>query len=309
MPLYTRMRTILAKIEVTEGTDPVPTGAANAILCSQITVTPLGGSTADRQLAFPSFGAVPKKHVNKFVQVQFDVELAGSGAAGTAPAWGVLARMCSHSEAITAATKVVYTPVTSEPETGTIYANESGTLHKLTGARGTMSMVFAADGIPVMKYTFTGRWTVPAEGSLPSLTTTAWIDPLPIGNVNTPTFTLDAYAAVMEQLQIDQANTVVHRDRPNAEYVAITDRLATGTLQIEAPALGTKDFFGLAYGDATMVAQLIHGTAAGNIIQLDVPKLQMLQPAYQDVNGIRHLTAQLTLNRTAGDDEYTLTVK
>ena len=95
MPLYTRMRTILAKIEVTEGTDPVPTGAANAILCSQITVTPLGGSTADRQLAFPSFGAVPKKHVNKFVQVQFDVELAGSGAAGTAPAWA-FSRGCAR---------------------------------------------------------------------------------------------------------------------------------------------------------------------------------------------------------------------
>ena len=44
-------------------------------------------------------------------ELDFEVELAGSGAAGTAPAWGPLIRACGMSETITAATDVKYAPV------------------------------------------------------------------------------------------------------------------------------------------------------------------------------------------------------
>ena len=38
----------------------------------------------------------------------------------------------------------------------TIYFNIDGLQHKLTGARGTMSLDFTRDGRPAMKFSFTG---------------------------------------------------------------------------------------------------------------------------------------------------------
>lgn len=304
----TRNRTILAKIEVTEGTDPVPTGAANAIQCGNITVTPIGGSTSDRALAFPNFGAMPKVHINKQVQVQFDVELAGSGAAGTAPAWGPLVRACRLSETIVAATSVTYAPATT-PESVTIYANEDGALHKLVGARGTLSLVFAKDAIPLIRFTFTGRWTPVSAAALPALTLTGWATaPLVMGKVNTPTFTLGGDAAVLEAMQIDLGNTVVHRDRPGAEYVAITDRTVAGNMSFEAPAQGTKDFFALAVANTLMARAIVHGITGGNIISISEPAVQILQPAYADGDGVRLLSMNTQSNRSSGDDEISIAV-
>ena len=306
---YTRQRAILAKIEVTEGTDPTPTGAANAILCSNITVKPVAGSTVDRPLAFPSFGATPKVHINKNVTVQLDVEFSGAGAAGTAPAYGPLLRACGLSETLTALTSAVYAPISTGQESCTIYANESGTLHKLTGARGTVSLIFAKNDVPHLRFSMTGRWNVPTAVALPSLTTTAWIDPLEVGKVNTPTFTLDGYSGVLENLQIDLGNNVVYRNRPGSESVRITGRTGAGQISVEAPALGTKDFFAIAIANTQIALSLMHGTVAGNIVQIDAPKLQLLQPDYQDVDGIRILQANFQLNRNSGDDELVITVK
>jgi hypothetical protein len=304
----TKQRSILAKVEVTEGTDSTPVVATNAILCGSITVTPVGGSTADRQLAYPDFSATPKVHVNKFVQVQFDVELAGAGAAGSAPKYGVLLRGCGMSETLNADTSAVYQPVSSAFEAISIYANEGGTLHKLLGARGTVSFVFNKDSIPVMRFSFIGRWTIPAAAALAGLTLTGWQNGIPVGKVNTPTFTLDGFEAELEQLQIDLGNSVIHRDRPNAEYVAITGRQAGGSMQVAAPALGTKNLFTTAVTDALVARQIIHGTVAGNIVQIDEPKVQLLQPSYADSDGIRLLSCNTQSNRDAGDDEIVVTV-
>lgn len=304
-----REHTLLAKIETTEGTDPTPTGAANAILCGNLKVSPLVAGLADRVAAFPTFGSVPQLPVNCYLMVEFDTEGSGSGALGTAPAWGVLARACGMAETIVASTRVEYAPVSSSQESVTIYANESGTLHKLTGARGSVVFGLDKDNIPVFHWKFLGRYNAPAAQALPALTLTSWIDPLPLNKVNTPTFTLDGYSPVLESLSIDLGNKAIARDRPGAAYIALTDREMSGSVTFESPPIGTKDFFTIAKAGTQFVHQLVHGTVAGNILQFDNPKVQLQNPAYADIDGIRHIQGGLRLNRNAGDDELKLTVK
>jgi|ERR1051326_3327943 hypothetical protein len=307
---FFRERTLLAKIEGVEGTDPTPTGAANAIFCSDYTVVPIGGGQVERATAFPTFGSMPSILVNKQVLINgIKVEGAGAGAAGTAPAYGPLLRACGLSETITAGVKVEYAPVSASQESITGYADESGALHKLTGARGNVSWLFPKDDIAQLQFDLCGRWNAPSAVALPSLTLTGFIDPLAINKVNTPTFTMDGFAAVLESLTVNLGNKVVPRDRPNAATVRLTDRMATGSVTFEDPGIGTKDFFALVYGQTQFVMQLIHGTVAGNIIQLDMPKVQMLSPSYVNIDGVRHIQAQLKFNRNAGDDELKFTVK
>lgn len=304
-------RAIRAKIEVTEGTDIVPTGADNAVLCGNISVTPLGGGTNTRQLAYPSFGATPDVHKDKQVMIQFDVELSGSGAAGVAPAWGVFERMCGKSETIVEDTSVAYAPISTGFESGSLYSNEDGTLHKLLGARGKRSIIYGKDAIPLLRYNIIGRWTTPAAQAMPALTLAAAQLNLPlVMNKDNTQFSIHSYPAVLEAMTVDDGNTVIHRDRPNAEYVAITNRIMGGSVTFEAPALGTKDFFAIAAAGTQGPISLVHGTEDGNIVTHAMPLVQVLEPAHQYIDGIKHLQARLKPSRAsdAGDDEETLTL-
>src|SRR5205085_5950126 len=118
---FIRKTALTAKIETTYKTDPTPTGAANAMLVSNVEVNPYNAENVDRALLREYFGASEQLVGVANLQVSFDVELAGAGAAGTAPAWGPLLRACSVAETVTAGNRVEYNPITDSPESVTMY--------------------------------------------------------------------------------------------------------------------------------------------------------------------------------------------
>ena len=115
MAKFRRNTVILAKLETTVGTDAVPTGAANAIAIRNYDHRPLEGESTTREILRGSFGSDAIILQNQYAEVTFEVELAGSGAAGTAPPFSSLLRACGMTETIVASTSVTYgleTPVT-----------------------------------------------------------------------------------------------------------------------------------------------------------------------------------------------------
>lgn len=114
MPKVQRRRTILAKIESTYGTDSVPTGNANAILVTDLNVSPLAADIVDRNLIRNYMGSSDQLIANARVECDFSVEMAGAGTAGSAPAYGPLLRACGLAETILAA------PVTGSAQAGTV---------------------------------------------------------------------------------------------------------------------------------------------------------------------------------------------
>ena len=83
MALYYKNVAVLAKTEVTYNTDPVPTGAANAILTKGAVPQPLLGNRVTRDLDRSTWGAQSEINTGPYVTVAFSVEIAGGGAAGT----------------------------------------------------------------------------------------------------------------------------------------------------------------------------------------------------------------------------------
>lgn len=305
---YFRSAAILAKIEATEGVDSVPTGNSNAILCGDLKIDPVPGGTVERRVTYPGKGAVPVSPKDQQVQVGFKTELAGAGSTGLAPPWGVLARMCGLSETINLGTSVAYAPVSLGEESGSIYANRSGTLWKMLGARGNAQLMFAKDDAPYIDWSFIGRQAAPIAAALPAVTLSNWQDPLVVGQVNTPTFTLHGYPAILDSLSADLGNKPMHKDRPNAEYVSLPDRNVTGSCTIVAPPVGTKDFYA-AYRNKTLGAlNLVHGTSAGNIITFAAPKVQIVSIDEVNLDGETGLQLGLRYCRNTGDDEIKLTV-
>src|SRR6266576_235483 len=109
--LSPRLYVILAKIETTQFTDPVPTGAANAILCKNLKFSPLKVTSEDRAIMRPYYGNSEQIPVSEEMSVTFDVEVAGSGTAGTAPKWAPLIRACGFAETLVAVTSAAYNPI------------------------------------------------------------------------------------------------------------------------------------------------------------------------------------------------------
>ncbi len=309
MAIFARKKVLLAKIETTYGTDVTPTGAANAVLARNVRIVPLEQMHEERGVVTDgNYGGTEQIVSGDYVKLDFEVEAAGSGAAGTAPAYGPLLRACALSETITASTKVEYKPISSGFESVTVYFYVDGKLYKLLGARGGVTLRFNSKGIPVFAFAFTGLYTPVTDASNPTPTLTGFKAPLAANRANTPTFTLHGYAGKLASIEASLNNEVVYRNLIGEESVQIVDRKAAGRVTIEDVAVAAKDFTGIARAGTKGALQLIHGTQAGYKVQLDAPSVQLLKPTVDEQEGIQMLGLDLLLLPSAGNDEMTITV-
>lgn len=301
--------TLLTKIETVYGTDPTPTGAANAILFRNARLTALELDLQGRETVRPFLGKAEALVAGKWMRLEVEVELAGGGAAGTAPPWGVLMRACGMGETINAGVSAVYKPISASEESATHYCNYDGVLHKSVGARGTWGVRMEARRIPVLVFTFTGLFVAVADGTLPSLTLTAWTKPLPVNNTNTTTFSLHSYAAIMRSFSLDANNEVAYQNLVGTERVIFTDREFKGKAQVESMLVATKDYWSLATAGTLGALSVVHGTAAGNIVTIGSSTVQLTGVGHAEFDNIRMLDIDLGLvPSNTGNDEVTITV-
>lgn len=308
--MLTRKKTLLAKTESTYGVDAAPV-AADAILTKGLSVTPYDGNKVTRELDTNTLGNDIEMNTAPNVKVSFDVELTGSGAAGTAPAWGDVLRACGFAETVNAGVDVSYKPVSDSFESITLHFEQDGQIHKVLGARGSMNIEMSAGQLPMMKFTFTGLYAQPVAGTL-TADFSAFQVPLPVTEANTPVYNVHGYDAVASSMTLDLANDVKHRNLVNQESVIIVDRAPSGQFVIDAPTLADKNMFALVEshnGVTTGAVQIQHGTAAGNIVQLDAPAVQLSNISHSDLDGQFAYQLDARYIPAAGDDELVITVK
>ncbi len=301
-------RAILAKIETTYGTDAVPTGAANAMMMINVTYEPLLGQDVSRDLILPYMGHQGVLLVGNYARLTGEIELAGSGTPGTPPAYGPLLRACAMAEVITASTSAAYNPISAGQEAVSIYYNMDGVNHVLLGARGTFTLDMKPAAVPRLKFVFTGLLGTIADVALPTVTLTAFKTPLPVSKANT-TFSLHGLASACEGVSFDLANQIEPRLLIGYEGIEHVDRDMTGSAVLEAVAIATKDWLSIARAHTKGVLALVHGTVAGNIVQLDAPAVQIGRPNYGDTQKIINNTLPLMFMPSTGNDEFKITVK
>ncbi len=305
MALRTKKTVVFAKIESVYGT-AVALVAADAIQTHAAKVMPLEGSTVKHEFDGQTFGNDGDVHVGTHVKVEFDVELQGSGTAGTAPKFGTLLKACQMSETIVATTSVTYAPASSGTDALTMYFQLDGQRHALRGARGTYQLKLDSQGLPYLHFVFTGLWVTPSSVADIAPNFTGWARARPITFANTPTVTLHGLASVYKSFAYDHKNQVEHFDNPGEEMVEIVDRKPDGQISLLAPAISVKDYFTTARSDTTGALLVVHGLVAGSIVTFNAPVTQLLQPKYGEDKGRAMLEANLSFVRNAGDDEMSL---
>ena len=384
MVLLTRKRLILAKTEATYGTDSSPAGT-DAILVRELEITPIEADVVSRDLIRPYLGNSDQLLANTRVSITFQVELAGSGTAATAPRFSSLLKACGMAETTTAAaitgtaqagsagsitlaagasatddiyngmiititggtgsggvgvitdyvgsTKVAtvqkstatftpgasstysiaanvgYKPVSASFDSASIYFNNDGVLHVITGARGTFVLNAEVGEIPTIEFTMLGIYNAPTDTAAPATTYTNQATPLIFKAGSTTAFSILGYSGCLMSLELDMANETVYRELVGCDKsVIITNRAVEGTCMIEAPTIAQKDFFTIANDDTTGILTMLHGTTAGNRVTLLAPKVDIGNPSYEDSDGIQMLSLPFAaIPTSAGNDEVSLT--
>lgn len=304
-----KSKVLLAKIEGTYGTDPTPTGAADAILATNVTLQPMEGEDVSRELERPYLGAQEMIPAGLHSVLTFSTELAGSGTAGDVPAWGVLARACALAETIDAGVSVTYSPISAAMESAAIYFWIGATKHVLLGARGTAEVSLDAQGIPHIQWTVTGLWTQPAESAALTPDLSNFLEPLIATKANTPTFTVNAVALVLRSYKLTLGNDVQKRLLIGREEILIPDRAEQLVCNVEAVPLTTLNPFALAQARTRVPVSIVHGTAAGNIITIAAPTCQVKRmTGYEQNQNILEWPLPLAPLPDEGNDQFTITL-
>ena len=296
MALLLRKRLIVIETETTYGTDAAPDGA-DAVLVRDLSITPQSSDVVSRDLIRPYLGASQQLLANTRVECTFSVELAGSGTAGTAPAYGKALKACGLAETIVASTSVTYDPVSTGFESVTIHYNIDGVRHQMRGCRGSVSLTANVGEIPTLDFTFTGIYVQPDDTAILTPTYANQDDPLVFKNDNVTGFQLLSYAGALQSFSFDLGNTTVYRELVGgSKEILITDRAASGSVSIEAVTMATKDYFTAALDDDAALGNLVftHGTVAGNKVQFTSSKVDIGDVAYGDSDGVAMLEIPYT---------------
>lgn len=318
MPRYIRNTVILAKVETTIGTDAVPTGASDAVLVSEMTITPLDAQNVDRNLIRGYFGGSEQLVGMASVKVSMTVELAGAAAAATAPQWGDLLLGCAMAEALlTTPNRVEYTPISTALKTLTIKYQDDGVQHILLGCMGNVKLSAKIGERPALMFDFIGL-----DGGISALanatpTLSAWKTPIVMAKQNVVDITLGStynvgaitggtvYAST--GLTLDLGNEAKYIPMLSSERVDILDRSIVGTVELDLTAANEVSFMATVKANTTQSLALTIGIATGNKIIIHAPAVQLINPKKVDYQGgARLIGYDLRLVPTAagtGNDE------
>ena len=287
---------LLAKLESSEGVDPLLDGS-NVIRTSDgITVTQYDGDkiTVNVDSVAPSVG--PEINKAPHTSWSFNANGSGSGAAGTPPAFGVLLQACGFVEAVESGS-VSYTLSHNKSKTVTLVKHQGGKkIQKSHGCRGELSI----DLSDLMKFQFAnfkGNYIRPVEGGNPSsLTYTDQADPLPINKQNTVTVDFGGTPLALTGGSINFGGGVSYLNIPNQELSLHGEFQPTGQLTFLMPDLSVKNFYAETEshnGVTELPFSLVHGTEAGNIIEITTTRAQLSNLSETDINGEVGLQADI----------------
>lgn len=302
---------LLAKAQTGKGTPAAPVPGTNAILCRGFTPTPIKGKFAQRNLIRGAKGNYGGIFTSEHREFEFEVELAGSGAAGTAPKFGPLLMGCDMSETISAGISAVYQPIAVDGSFMTLFGYMDGLLFKMTDAKGTWNLTTNSEEIPVIKFKFTGQYSPVVDATFPTgIVFTGFTKPVSVGDTNTAVFTLDGLSLIVKTFALDLANQVVWRDVINDSGARSPDRMPTASAVFEMTSVAAKDWGETVRLGTEMPLAITHGTVAGNIVQIAAPKLQFnAEPSISDDGKTAMLNGSFAVMPNLGNDEVVLTFR
>ena len=304
---------ILAKTEVTYGTDPVPVAAVDAMLVENVAWSNEGLRLNERPAVRASLGKLQQVFGGTMRSITFDVEIKGSGidpsTTATPPEFAPLLRACGMLEAIVASTSVGYTPE-SDPanhESITIYYYQDGIRYDLLGCRGNVSFNLETGGLGKMSFTFTGHLVGPADQALVVPTVLSVVPEALLAAV----FSIGGFAAIVNAVTLDMSNTLALPPSIAAsdgyDEVQVTGRDPNGSYDPEAELVSVENPWADLIADTALALNVGPvGATPGNIYLFTLPAVSYRDLAPGDRDSIRTYDVPFGAAEATIDDEVSL---
>lgn len=285
-----RKKILAFAVESTYGVDAIAAGSPQYLLGREFSITPMAGESQSLEYDNGQLGNSQQIVTELYVTLEFTVDLSASSAVATAAPYADLLSACLRKTETDVA-ECRYVIDEESTESITLYFYQSGALHKVTGARGSMSITAQAKNFGGIKFTFSGLFSPVESAVLPAANFDVWQTPLKIG-VQNSSFAIDGTPLKMISLEYDQANSVVYQEYVGHEEIIITDYAPTGTIVIEAPDQTTWDAFAKAEAGATHSITFANGPL-GNQVEWSSSKVQLGRPTYGEQDGTQTLSIPL----------------
>lgn len=318
MTRYVRNTVVQAQLEATYGTSPGAFNTTHGILVANATFK-IERDVEPRELLEGHMGGSEHLVAARRATISFEVELAGSGTAGTAPPWGILLRACGMAETITASTGVEYTPATTGHESVSIKYFIDGVAYVARGCRGNVEFRLDAYKIPKMMFTFQGFDTRASEAAIATQDFSDWMRPLVITDDNagdiklggsyTGMWAVGGTSLPSRGLSIDLGNNVSHVKMLGGEAVDIVARESSGKMAVALSAADEVSWRDDINDNVLTSLGFNFGTTDGNKFSLFCPAVQRIAPDIEDYEGRALVSTELRILPDAGNDEITLAVK
>ena len=307
-----RNRILLAKLESTPGSDSNPVVGSNAVETKSPIVINWNANVLNRDNIRGNISAMPPVIGQRWAEINFQVELRGSGSVGVAGQLSALLQACAMSEAVSAGSSVVYLPTSPNQSTITmyIYDLDSGScvLNKFVGCVGDWSWGGKAGELSYLDFKFKGLILSTADAALPSSPTyETTVAPV----VQSASFSIKSIGTlIVQQLSISLGNNIGSRDDINSSAglkgFFVTNRAPKASLNPEENTVAEWDKLADWAASTQMALSVQIGSTAGNICTITAPKAVLDSIKDADKNGIAAHELALSLGLSSGNDEIKL---
>lgn len=298
-------RLLLAKAEVTKGTDPVPTETTDAIRVETFDVTPVSETVEHPEIGKGSMGLRAPLVVKQSITCEITMYQQGSGTAGTAPEMTPLLEACRtvHTDGASDNTFDPSSPDASE-NSCTIYAYRDGLLWKMIGAVGNC-VITAEMGQPV-KYVFsmTSDYTAPTTVAAP-IGTVVWSSTTqPVIMTDAINITYDAGAVAVGSFSFDFGNNVANHYTTTENSYTVSDRAPKITISRDSVATVAVWAALIAATEVAIVGTF--GLTAGNISTITATQAVREDVTYgeREERDLYNETFLLVESDSAIDDQF-----
>ena len=305
---------ILAKVEPVYGTYTAPDPATDAQVVFGYNPTPLESEQVRRQIERGFPGIYPSKRTAKRARDPFSVELTGGGAVATPAPFAPLLRACLFGAPVpTVGTDCAYPLVSTGDGSSISLLSYKGELARMRrkGVRGNLTMDFTERQLPFLAFDLIGLIEgastvdagVPAGVVLPTY-------PAPVEvNLDNTAVQLGGATLGLKQLTINFGLKTEYYSTTGGRAVIFGKddsgdrRSITGSARFEMPDPATKNYFADLDSDVPLAFSLIHGTVAGNIVELSSARTFISNVAMSVEQGKLFLNVDLEFVPSAANNE------
>lgn len=303
--MVTKRAVIAAKLEGTEGTAETLAAADADVLVFEPSFSPTV-TFYERTEVDASLSPYAQVAGSKMATIAFNVNLRGSGSAGTAPKIGKLLKCCGFGETIVGGTSVTYAPISASIPSLTMALYRDGVKKQIRGARGNVSYSGKAGEPGVLNFSFQGVYDGVSDVAL--LTGTG-IETTSLPVLLSAAFTIASFAAKISSISIDMGNKIAMRpDINKAEgffSCMYSGRTPKGNFDPEEQLVSEHDWYGRFKAGTSGALTFKHDGGAGNICTISAPVVQYTGVAESSRDDIAALGVDFILGRSAaaGNDE------